>query len=134
MSSIEKIIRDNQEEFMNMIINFINEKSTQKQKKAPKTICHFKALGKTYDNDIFTRNYEQFLLDTSKILSYQNFKDSLKGFVRETEDEFPESYGGRTSMVRLHNGGVVSCYSATDKKLEHIKVLCETMGVNLTIL
>jgi hypothetical protein len=133
MLAVEKVIKENQEEFMDMVIKFVKEKTSVKQKKAPKTVCHFYALGKTYDSNIFTRNYEDFLIDTSKILDYDGFKQVLKGFVREGEDKFPNSHKGKTSMVKLSNGGVVTCYSGTDKKLEHIKGLCDVMGLTLTI-
>lgn len=134
MAPIEKIIKENQEEFMDMVIKFVNEKTSVKQKKSPKTICHFKALGKTYDSDIFIRNYESFLQDASKIMEYDKFKLILKGFMRETENEFPESHEGKTSMIKLHNGGVVTGYSGTQKKMEHIEGLCDVMGINLTII
>jgi hypothetical protein len=134
MSPIEKIIKENQEEFMDMVIKFVNEKTSVKQKKAPKIICHFQALGKTYDSDIFIRNYESFLQDASKIMDYDKFKLILKGFIRESENEFPESHEGKTSMIKLYNGGVVTGYSGTPKKMEHIEGLCGAMGINLTII
>jgi hypothetical protein len=133
MSPIEKVIKENQEEFMDMVIKFVNEKTSVKQKKSPKTICHFHALGKTYDSNIFARNYENFLVDTSKILGYDGFKQILKGFVRKGENEFPKSHKGKTVMVKLNNGGVVTCYSGTSKKLEHIRGLCDVMGITLTM-
>jgi hypothetical protein len=134
MSPIEKVIKENQEEFMDMVIKFVNEKTSVKQKKASKIICHFQALGKTYDSDIFIKNYECFLQDASKIMDYDKFKLILKGFMRESKDDFPESHGGKTSMIKLHNGGVVTGYSGTPKKMEHIEGLCNTMGINLTII
>ncbi len=133
-NQIEKFIKENQEEFLEVVLNFIKEKSETKQKKSPKKVCHFKALGKTYDSDIFTRNYESFLLDVSKILSYNEFKTHLQGFVRKNKEEFPDSFSIKTSMIKLHNGGIVSSYSATEKKIEHIKGLCKHMGVSLTII
>jgi cyclophilin family peptidyl-prolyl cis-trans isomerase len=133
MLAIEKVIKENQEEFMDMVIKFVKEKTSVKQKKSPKTICHFYALGKTYDSNIFARNYEDFLVDTSKILGYDGFKEVLKGFVRKGENEFPVSHKGKTSMVKLNNGGVVSCYSGTPKKLKHIRGLCDIMGITLTM-
>jgi regulator of PEP synthase PpsR (kinase-PPPase family) len=134
MSPIEKVIKENQEEFMDMVIKFVNEKTSVKQKKASKIICHFQALGKTYDSDIFIKNYECFLQDASKIMDYDKFKLILKGFMRESKDDFPESHVGKTSMIKLHNGGVVTGYSGTPKKMEHIEGLCNTMGINLTII
>jgi len=134
MSPIEKVIKENPEEFMDMVIKFVNEKTSVKQKKASKIICHFQALGKTYDSDIFIKNYESFLQDASKIMDYNKFKLILKGFMRESKDDFPESHEGKTSMIKLHNGGVVTGYSGTPKKMEHIEGLCNAMGINLTII
>ena len=124
MSPIEKVIKENQEEFMDMVIKFVNEKTSVKQKKGLKIICHFQALGKTYN----------FLQDASKIMDYYKFKLILKGFMRESKDDFPESHEGKTSMIKLHNGGVVSGYSGTPKKMEHIEGLCNAIGINLTII
>lgn len=134
MSPIEKVIKENQEEFMDMVIKFVNKKTSVKQKKGLKIICHFQALGKTYNSDIFIRNYESFLQDASKIMDYDKFKLILKGFMRESKDDFPESHEGKTSMIKLHNGGVVSGYSGTPKKMEHIEGLCDAIGINLTII
>ena len=130
MSPIEKIIRENQEEFMDLVIKFVNEKTSTKKRKAQKILCHFQALGKKYDSNIFARNYEDFLMDASKLVPLSKFKEVLKGYVKEDENQFTTSHKEKTSIVRLNNGGVVSCYSGTSKKLEHIKGLCEVMGVN----
>ena len=134
LSQIEKTIKENQHEFMDMVIKFVNEKLNQKQTKAPKTICHFQALGKTYDSNVFTRNYEQFLLDVSKILSYDEFKAHMHRYVRLNENEFSKSTLDKVFLIKLHNRGIVSTHSSTEKKLTHIKRLCEYMGINLTIL
>jgi hypothetical protein len=131
---LEKTIRDNQDEFINMVINFVNQKTTTKQKKSSKTILHFQALGKTYDSDIFTRNYTQFLMDVSKILSYDEMKPFLNCFLRKTENEFPESHNDNSSKFQINNGGFVSTYSSTEKKIEHIKGLCGNLGINIKIL
>jgi cyclophilin family peptidyl-prolyl cis-trans isomerase len=133
MSSIEKVIKENQEEFMEMVIKFVNEKTVIKRKKSPKTVCHFYALGKTYDNNIFVRNYENFLIDTSKILGYDGFKQVLKSYIRSEEEEFPKSHKGKGPVIKLSNGGVVTGYSGTSKKIEHIKGLCAVMGIKLTM-
>ena len=63
MKNIEKTIRENQEEFMNMVINFVNKKMEDKPKRTPKTICSFNVLGKEYNSKIFTENYKHFLND-----------------------------------------------------------------------
>jgi hypothetical protein len=131
MKNVERIIRDNQEEFMTMVINFINDKSDNKQKKAPKTICFFSVLGKTYDNKVFARNYEEFLMDVSKIHEYPLFKKVLRGFIKESLNEFSDNTTARITPIKLYNGGYVSTYSPTEKKMEHIKELCEELGIKV---
>lgn len=137
MLLVEKIIKENQEEFLDLVIKFVTEKTAEKtiikQKRTPKTVCHFNALGKTYDSNVFKKNYENFLIDTSKILSYDGFKQVLKGYVRIDANGFPKSHEGKTSMIKLSNGGFVTCYSGTTKKLEHIKGLCNAIGITLTL-
>lgn len=131
MKNVERIIRDNQEEFMTMVINFINDKSDNKQKKAPKTICFFNVLGKTYDNKVFVRNYEEFLMDISKIHGYPLFKKVLRGFIKENMNDFSDNTTVRITPIKLYNGGYVSTYSSTDKKIDHIKELCTELGIKV---
>lgn len=145
MLQIETLIRQNPEEFISSVMELISNnkeelisifsKKTEeaKKKKNPKTVCHFKVFGKHYNSNIFKNNYENFLLDTSKILPYEAFKPILKGFIRENESDFPEVHDDKSALFKLHNNGVVSAYSATEKKIGHIKELCNLMGVSLTI-
>lgn len=132
MQQLEAVIKENQEEFLNLIINFVKEKT--KKRKAPKTICYFQALGKTYDNDIFAKNYGNFLKDASKILNYEDFKPILKSHLRKSVDEFTENTTERSTLIKLSNGGFVSTYTSTEKKIAHIEDLCNIMDIKLKIL
>ena len=132
MQQLETVIKENQEEFLNLVINFVKEKT--KKRKLPKTICHFQALGKTYDNDIFTKNYGNFLIDASKILTYESFKPILKSFLGKNIEAFTDKRNEKSSLIRLNNGGYVSTYSSTEKKIGHIEELCNLMNINLKIL
>lgn len=131
MSPIEKIIRENQEEFVNLVVKFVEEKTNVKKKKASKIVCHFQALGKNYNSNIFAENYKQFLIDTSKILDYDKFQPVLQSFIRKNENEFTDSYEN-SSIVKLHNEGFVSTHSGSVEKIKHIDGLCKIMNVTIT--
>jgi uncharacterized membrane-anchored protein YjiN (DUF445 family) len=132
MSPIEKIIRENQDEFVNLVVKFVEEKTKVKKKKASKIICHFQALGKNYCSNIFAENYKEFLMDTSKILDYDKFQPILQSFITKNENEFSDSHR-KSSIIKLHNKGLISSHSGSKVKLKHIKELCEVMGINFTI-
>jgi hypothetical protein len=131
MKNMEKIIRDNQEEFMTMVINFINEKVDNGPKKAPKTVCFFTALGKVYNSKVFKNNYEEFLMDLSKIQGYGLFKKVLRGFIKESVNEFSDNTKDKSTIIRLYNGGYVSTYSSTEKKMDHINELCKELSIKV---
>ena len=129
MKNIEKTIKENQEEFMNMVINFVNKKMEDKPKRTPKTICSFNVLGKEYNSKIFTENYKHFLNDVSNIHDYNIFEKSLKSFVNKDINKFSNNAITKSSVVKLNNGGYVSCHSSTQMKMKHIKTICEELNV-----
>ena len=133
MKTIKQIITENQDEFNEMIIKFIENKmepeTIQKNKKAPKTICHFTALGKRYDSNVFTDNYTQFLLDVSSFQGYGLFQKTLGTFIKENINDFTDVTKEKSSIVPLKNGGYVSCYSSTERKLKHISNVCEELSI-----
>lgn len=109
------------------INKFINELYKQKfpKKKNKKTIFKFKVLGKVYDNDVFTKNYIEFLIDISKIHPYEMFQHtSLKCYIAQTEENMKQSH-------KITNDFYVTSYSSTHVKINHIKNLCEHLGVRL---
>ena len=129
MKNIEKTIKEHQEEFMNMVINFVNKKMEDKPKRTPKTICSFNVLGKEYNSKIFTENYKYFLNDVSNIHDYNIFEKSLKSFVNKVINKFSNNAITKSSVVKLNNGGYVSCHSSTQMKMKHIKTICEELNV-----
>jgi hypothetical protein len=130
MSPIEKIIRENQDEFVNLVVKFVEEKINVKKKKASKIVCHFQALGKNYNSNIFAENYKQFLIDTSKILHYDKFESLPNGYFKKNKEEFGDSHR-KKSIVELHNGIFVSTHSGSVEKLKHIRKICKIMDAQL---
>lgn len=132
MEKIKKIILENQEEFNQMVINFIESKTpkTVKQKKKPKTIAHFTALGKEYNSDIFTNNYTEFLKDISNIHGVELFKQTIGTFfVKDNIREFTDNTKSKSTIVNLKQGGYVSCYSSTNQKMEHINEIAKKLKI-----
>ena len=133
MKTIKQIIAENQDEFNEIIIKFIEDKmeseTNQKNKRAPKTICHFTALGKRYNSNIFTDNYTQFLLDVSSFQGYGLFQKTLGTFIKENINEFTDVTKENSSIIPLKNGGYVSCYSSTERKLKHINNVCDELSI-----
>ena len=134
MRNIEQIIKENQEEFMGMVISFVNKKEGIQKKKAPKTICHFTAFGKKYNSDVFTNNYSQLLNDVSNIHGYDIFKKVLGKFVEKDIKDFCTSKKKNASFIYLNNGAIVSCYSSTEKKKLHIQGICNNLNVPVEFL
>lgn len=115
-----------------MVINFIQSKipNSKKQKKKPKTICHFNVLGKEYNSDIFTNNYTQFLQDISNIYGIDLFKQTIGTFfVKDNIREFTDNTKSKSSIVNLNQGGYVSCYSSTSQKMEHINEIAKKLKI-----
>lgn len=132
MENIRKIISENQEEFNQMIINFIESKTPKavKPKKKPKTISHFTALGKEYNSDIFTKNYTDFLKDISNIHGVELFKQTIGTFfVKDNIREFTDNTKSKSTIVNLNQGGFVSCYSSTSQKMEHINEIAKKLKI-----
>ena len=133
MKTIKQIIIENQDEFNEMVIKFIENKidneTVQKTKKSPKTICHFTALGKRYDSNIFTDNYTQFLLDVSSFHGYGLFQKTIGSFIKENINDFTDVTKEKSSIIPLKNGGYVSCYSSTERKLKHISNVCDELSI-----
>ena len=134
MKTIKEIITENQQEFNDVIINFLTEKSveTKQKKKQPKTVCHFSVMGKKYDSNVFTNNYKNFLMDISKNNNYKLFQESLGRFVRSKSKYFSETTRNKSQLVKLMCGGYVSTYSSTEFKIKHIKNICDKLGVDFS--
>jgi hypothetical protein len=133
MTITEKNIEDNKEELSAIIMKFFKEKmGVSKQSKAPKTVCHFNVLGKEYNNNIFVKNYENFLKDISNIHGYDLFKKIMKGYVNTDKNQFPKSVITKSTIIKLNNEVFVNTYSATPQKMEHIQKICDILNVPVT--
>lgn len=138
MKSIRQIITDNQEEFNEMIINFLTEKgeevpqtiksSVKQKKKATKTVCHFSVMGKKYNSNVFTDNYREFLTDISKVNNYELFEKTLGTFTKFNLNDFTNVTREKATVIKLKCGGYVSTYSSTKMKMEHVKNICDELG------
>lgn len=138
MKSIRQIITDNQEEFNEMIINFLTEKgeevpqtiksSVKQKKKATKTVCHFSVMGKKYNSNVFTDNYREFLTDISKVNNYELFEKTLGSFTKFNLNDFTNVAREKATVIKLKCGGYVSTYSSTKMKMEHVKNICDELG------
>jgi len=133
MENIYQSIKDNQEEFITMVMEFVEKKTeTPKKNKARKTVCHFNVLGKKYNSNIFVKNYENFLNDVSNIHKYDLFKKIMKGYVNTDKNQFPKSVITKSTIIKLNNGVFVNTYSATPQKMEHIQKICDILNVPVT--
>ena len=134
MKTIKEIIMENQQEFNDVIINFLTDKAveTKQKKKQPKTVCHFSVMGKKYNSNVFTTNYKNFLTDISKNNKYKLFQESLGKFVKLNSNEFSETTRKKAQLVKLMCGGYVSTYSSTEFKIKHIKNICDKLGVDFS--
>jgi len=110
----------------------VNKLYKKNFKKKSKKIFHFKALGKTYDSDIFTDNYINFIQDISKIHNYEFFKLCIPSCYLSTKhDLFTESHIERNQVVKICKDFYISTYSSTEKKIEHVKNICEMIGIKV---
>ena len=133
--SLINVIKDNQDEFNELVAQFIlnkTEKSEQDdtsyRQKAPKTICHFTVLGKRYDSNIFSDNYTKFVKDISTLHDYKFFSKTMGSVVRQKIEDFSENTR-KHSIHQLNNGGYFSCHTSTEKKMSHIKEICDQLNV-----
>jgi hypothetical protein len=145
MKTIRQIITDNQEEFNEMIINFLTEKGNEvpqpiksrikQRKKKLKTVCHFNTMGKNYDSNVFTDNYREFLTDISRVHQYELFEKTLGTFTKYNLNDFTDTTREKATVIKLKCGGFVSTYSSTKMKMEHVKNVCDELGykVNFNI-
>ena len=133
MKSIRQIIEDNQDEFNQMVVDFITDKTEDKERKqrSPKTICHFKVLGENFNSNKFVDNYEKFLFHLSVLpISNEIYYKAMGTFVTDDIDNFPSSYVDN-DIILLPNNLKVSTRSSTSKKMEHISKLCEELNINV---
>ena len=119
-----KTLLENYPDEVNEIINklYYNKFPNKRDKK---TIFKFKAMGKNYDSNIFTKNYIEFIKDISNIHPYEMFENSIvKCYISKT-------YEGMKQSHKIKDDFYITGYSSTDRKITHIKELCGLLEINL---
>ena len=66
MNKLEILLENHKDDVLSFIDKLYSEKYPKK--KSSKTICHFKTLGNIYNDDIFVKNYVDFMNHVSMIL------------------------------------------------------------------
>ncbi len=114
------------------VMSMVDELYKENFKKNKKKIFHFEVLGKKYDSDKFVDNYINFLKDVNKIHPYEFFKLSINGYyISEFPNDFDECHLKRNQVYKISEDFYVSTYSSTDKKIQHIKSICDFLGATL---
>ena len=109
---------------LNRVVNELYMEKFPKKKK-DKTIYNFKVMGKEYVDNVFTKNYINFLKDISLIHGYNFFAMVIPPYFLSKDGE------GLKQVHKINEGIYVSTYSSTEKKIGHIKEVCELMGLNI---
>jgi hypothetical protein len=130
MDKIQKLLQEHNQEFLEMVDNFYDEKYPSKK---GKTLCTFKVAGKHYNSDIFTKNYRSFLNDLSTSRGGKAFKRVLGRYVEFNPDDFPKSVIQRGQYENVNGVFYISTYSSTETKINHIKDLCEFLDIPLVL-
>ena len=76
MNKLEILLENHKDDVLSFIDKLYSEKYPKK--KSSKTICHFKTLGNIYNDDIFVKNYVDFMNHVSMIKSYSDIKRYLQ--------------------------------------------------------
>ena len=123
MKKIEKLM----ERFPNEVNEIIDKLYDEKfKKKNKKIIFKFKALGKEYTDEVFTKNYVNFIKDISKLHPYEMFKNtSIKTYISKTGE-------GMEQLHKIKDDFYVTSYSSTKLKIGHVKDICDLLDIKLT--
>jgi len=124
---IKKIIKENQDEIIDYIIDMVSGKIKHKN---PSVKLKFKALGKLYDRNKSIENYVGFIKDLSYIHPYETFEPIMKSFIGKTQDDFSEDH--KPSVIKINNGFYLSKKVGNRIKEEHLNKISETLDVVIT--
>jgi hypothetical protein len=130
MNKIQKLLQEHNEEFLEMVDNFYDEKYPSKKEK---TICYFKVAGKHYRNDIFNKNYKSFLNDLSTSMGAKAFKRVMGRYVEFNQEDFSPSIIRKGQYENINGMFYISTYSSTETKIKHIQDLCEFLDIPLVL-
>jgi hypothetical protein len=123
MNKLEKLLNNYPDEVNEVIEKLYNQKFPKKNKK---TIFKFRTLGKEYTDEVFTKNYINFIKDISQIHPYEMFENTMiKTYLYKSTE-------GMDQMHKIKDGFYIHSYSSTKIKINHIKDICEFLGITLT--
>jgi hypothetical protein len=127
MEKLQILINECPNELFEMVDKLYDEKFPNKKKNS-KTIFKFRVLGKSYDNNIVTKNYVSFISDISKIHPYEMFEQCIhKYYISKDGTQLKQSQ-------KINDNFYVSGYSSTEVKIKHIMNICDLLGINLDLL
>jgi hypothetical protein len=132
MNKLEILLENHNDDVMLFVDKLYNEKYPKK--KSSKTICHFKTLGNTYNDDIFVKNYVHFMNHVSMIKSYSDIKSCLPNYVTDDKSNFSEACNSKNQVVKLKSGIYLKTYSPTNIKMDHIKKICSELNCELNFI
>ena len=123
MNKLEKLIENYPNEINEIIDRIYDEKFPKKNKK---TIFKFKTLGKNYSDEVFTKNYVNFIKDISQIHPYEMFENTLiKSYISRSSD-------GMEQVHKIKEGFYITSYSSTKLKINHINDICDLLEIKIS--
>lgn len=123
MNKLEKLIEKYPNEINEIIDRLYDEKFPKKNKK---TIFKFKTLGKVYSDDVFTKNYVNFIKDISQIHPYEMFENTLiKSYISKSADGMEQAH-------KIKDGFYVTSYSSTNLKIKHVNDICDLLEIKIS--
>ena len=125
MNKLKYLLENHTDDVMMLVENLYKQKYPKKKKS--KTICHFRALGNTYDNDIFVRNYEDFMTHVTSIKPIGEVKEIMSKYIAEDKNQFSDKCNKKNQALKLKTGYYLNTYSTTDVKVGHIKKICKEL-------
>lgn len=125
MNKLKYLQENHQDDLMLLVDNLYNQKCPKKKKE--KTICHFQALGNTYNSDIFVRNYIQFMDHVTSIKPLDEVSQVMKKYISDNKVNFSEACLSKKQAIKLKSGHYLNTFSATDVKVRHIKKICKEL-------
>ena len=124
MDKLKTLLENHPNELHEVINKLYKEKYPLK--KGKKKIFKFRSMGKTYDNEVFTKNYVQFIKDISNIHPYEMFENSaVKSFISKTYENINQPH-------KIKDNFYITAHSSTELKIKHIKKLCGLLDINIT--
>ncbi len=123
MNKLEKLMERFPNEINEIVDRLYNEKFPKKNKKI---IFKFKTLGKEYTDEVFTKNYVNFLKDISQIHPYEMFQNTaIKSYISKSNE-------GMEQVHKIKDDFYVTSYSSTKLKINHVKDICDLLDIRIT--